>query len=120
MPQNALNSTDCFLELTRSIPGARGNNVEFFHKVRSVENWLETYFMAYLSLEFTEGMTQVANSGKKLLSGLSSEHLPISCSYEYKNKPVAGGFAWNKRVNVMSLTTRLLVIENGQSVHVEI
>lgn len=120
MPQNALNSTDCFLELTRAVSGARGNNVEFYHNIVSVEDWLQSYFMAYLSLEFTEGMTEVSNGGKKLLSGLSSEHLPISCSYEYKNKAVAGGFAWNKRVNVMSLTTRLLVIENGQNVYTEI
>ena len=126
MPQNKLNSTDAFLELTRGVPGARGNNVEFFKKITSVEQWLESYFMAYLSLEMTEGMTHLANGNKKLLSGLSSENLPISCSYEYNNDTAfqgtagAGGYAWNKNVNVMSLTTRLLVIENGQNCYVEI
>jgi len=121
MPQNALKSTDAFLELTRAIPGARGNNVEFYNKVTSVGSWLQSYFMAYLSLEMTEGMTDVANGGKKLLSGLSSEQLPISCSYEYTNDGnFKGSSVWAKNVNVMSLTTRVLVIENGQSCHVEI
>jgi len=67
----------------------------------------------------TKGMTDVANGGKKLLSGLSSEQLPISCSYSYNN--TAGtGITWSKNVNVMTLSTRLLVIENGQNCSVEI
>ena len=118
MPQNALDSTDCFLELTRAIAGARGNNTEFFTGIQTVEDFVSTYFMNYLSLEMTEGMTTEANGGKKLLSGLSSEQLPISCVYKYKN--LQSAFAWNKNVNVMSLTTRLLVIENGQNCYVEI
>jgi hypothetical protein len=91
-----------------------------------VEGWTEKSFMAYLSLEWTEGMTDLANDGKKLLSGLSSEQLPISCVYFYDNDQSFRGataatqYKWNKSVNVMSLTTRLLVIENGQNVHVEI
>lgn len=122
MPQNVLNSTDAFLELIRGVPGARGNNVEFYNKVNSVEKWLDSYFMAYLSLEMSEGMTDVANDGKKLLSGLSSEQLPISCSYTYNNQYTGlyNGYSWNKNVNVMTLSTRLLVIENGQQVYVEI
>ena len=124
MPQNALNSTACFLEFTRGIAGARGNNVEFFHKIQTVEDWMESYFMAYLSLEMTEGMTKLSNGGKKLLSGLSSESLPISCSYTYKNQVGAFGgtyrAGWDKNVNVMSISTRLLVIESGQKVYVEI
>ena len=119
MPQNAVNSAGAFLELTRGIAGVRGNNVEFYNKITSVETWLNSYFMAYLSLEMSEGMTDVSNGGKKLLSGLSSEQLPISCSYSYNN--TAGtGFAWAKNVNVMTLSTRLLVIENGQNCSVEI
>lgn len=121
MPQNALSSTDCFLELNRAVAGARGHNVEFYHAIDSVETWLENYFMAYLSLEMTEGMTPLANGGKKLLSGLSSENLPIACSYHYTNNSTfKGTMAWNKYVNVMSITTRLLVIENGQNVYCEI
>ena len=119
MPQNALNSTGAFLELTRGIAGVRGNNVEFYNKITSVETWLNSYFMAYLSLEMSEGMTDVSNGGKKLLSGLSSEQLPISCSYSYNNK-AGTGFAWDKNVNVMTISTRLLVIENGQNCSVEI
>jgi len=119
MPQNAVNSAGAFLELTRGIPGVRGNNVAFYNKINSVESWLNSYFMAYLSLEMTEGMTDVANGGKKLLSGLSSEQLPISCSYSYNNTS-GTGFAWSKNVNVMTLSTRLLVIENGQNCSVEI
>jgi hypothetical protein len=83
--------------------------------------FVENCFMAYLSLEWSEGMTQRALEGKKLLSGLSSEQLPISCSYYYNNDMTfKGTYAWDKTLNVMSLTTRLLVIENGQNVHVEI
>lgn len=123
MPQNALNNTACFLELTRGIAGARGNNVEFYNKIQTVEDFLESYFMAYLSLEMTEGMTTDARDGKKLLSGLSSENLPITCSYTYKNQVSAfsgGSYVWNKNVNVLTLSTRLLVIENGQKCYVEI
>jgi len=132
MPQNKLNTIDCFLELTRGLPGVRGNNTDMDlsyiqHNLQStVEGWTEKSFMAYLSLEWTEGMTDLANDGKKLLSGLSSEQLPISCVYFYDNDQgfrgatAATQYKWNKSVNVMSLTTRLLVIENGQNVHVEI
>lgn len=119
MPQNALDSTDCFLELTRAVQGARGNNIEFYSGIKTVEDFVSSYFMNYLSLEMTEGMTMEANGGKKLLSGLSSEQLPISCSYKYKNNGTST-YAWKKNVNVMSLTTRLLVIENGQNVYIEI
>ena len=122
LPQNALNSTDAFLELTRGIAGVRGNNVEFYNKIATVEDWLESYFMAYLSLEMTEGMTEVSNGGKKLLSGMSSENLPISCSYHYTNDSTGFGstLAWDKNVNVMSLSTRMLVIESSQNCYVEI
>ena len=132
MPQNKLNTIDCFLELTRGLPGVRGNNTDMdlsytsHNLLSTVEGWTEKSFMAYLSLEWTEGMTDLANDGKKLLSGLSSEQLPISCVYFYDNDQSFRGataatqYKWNKSVNVMSLTTRLLVIENGQNVHVEI
>jgi hypothetical protein len=125
MPQNELDTIDCFLELVRGVPGARGNNREFGLglgvSAETVEHFTETCFMAYLSLEWSEGMTELANGGKKLLSGLSSEQLPISCSYYYNNDMTfKGTYPWDKTVNVMSLTTRLLVIENGQNVHVEI
>jgi len=93
--------------------------VEFYNKITSVETWLNSYFMANLSLEKREGMNNVTNAGKKLLSGLSSEQLPISCSYSYNNK-AGTGFSWDKNVNVMTLSTRLLVIENGQNCSVEI
>jgi len=119
MPQNALDSTDCFLELTRAVQGARGNNVEFLSTLETVEDFVSSYFMNYLSLEMSEGMTLQANDGKKLLSGLSSEQLPISCSYRYKNNSNSA-YVWAKNVNVMSLTTRLLVIENAQNCYVEI
>lgn len=121
MPQNALKSSDAFLEVVRAVPGARGNNVEFYNQVETLEGWLETYFMAYLSLEMTEGMTEVANGGKKLLSGLSSEQLPISCSYHFENdNTFKGSMSIDNNVNVMTLSTRVLVIENGQSCYVDI
>jgi hypothetical protein len=136
MPQNKLDSTDLFLELVRGVAGARGRNVAWNLKShdatqqgQTVEVWLQSYFMAYLSLEMTEGMTELANDGKKLLSGLSSEQLPISCVYNYDNdtsflnSPPLGPavpYAWDKTLNVMSITTRMLVIENGQNCSVEI
>jgi hypothetical protein len=119
MPQNALNSTGAFLELTRGVAGIRGNNVEFFNQVTSVEKWLDSYFMAYLSLEMTEGIDDVSSGGKKLLSGLSSENLPISCSYNYNNES-GSGYTWNKNVNVMTLSTRMLIVESGQKCYLEI
>lgn len=119
MPQNKLNNEELFLELVRGLPGVRGQNTEFSKNIKSIPDWLTRCFMAYLSLEMSEGMTDVANGGKKLLSGLSSEQLPISCVYEYNNIG-ASGYAWNKSVNVMSLTTRLLVIESGQNCYIEI
>jgi len=136
MPQNKLDSTDLFLELVRGVPGARGRNAiwdikshDALQQGQNVEVWLQSHFMAYLSLEMTEGMTEQANDGKKLLSGLSSEQLPISCVYNYDNdtaflnSAAVGGataYAWNKTLNVMSITTRMLVIENGQNCSVEI
>jgi len=122
MPQNTLDSTDAYLELIRAVPGARGYNRELMYQDdMSVNKWLETYFMAYLSLEMTEGMTTLANGGKKLLSGLSSEQLPISCSYSVVNDTrFKGASTPDKTMNVMTLSTRLLVIENGQNVFVEI
>lgn len=125
MPQNELDTIDCFLELVRGVPGARGNNQDFDLgrgvAGETIEMFVEHCFMAYLSLEWSEGMTERALEGKKLLSGLSSEQLPISCSYYYNNDMTfKGTYVWDKTLNVMSLTTRLLVIENGQNVHVEI
>jgi hypothetical protein len=136
MPQNKLDNTDLFLELIRGVPGTRGQNArlnirshDHTNKGETLEVWLQGYFMAYLSLEMTEGMTQLANDGKKLLSGLSSEQLPISCVYTYDNDtsfhnstPATGvtKYPWNKTLNVMSITTRMLVIENGQHCSVEI
>ena len=125
MPQNELDTIDCFLELVRGVPGARGNNQDFDLgrgvSAETIETFVEHCFMAYLSLEWSEGMTERALEGKKLLSGLSSEQLPISCSYHYNNDMTfKGTYIWDKTLNVMSLTTRLLVIENGQNVHVEI
>ena len=46
----------------------------------------------------------------------SSEQLPISCVYTYTNN--TGSFN-NKQLNVMTITTRLLVIESGQQTYVE-
>lgn len=125
MPQNELKSEEAFLELTRAVSGARGNNAEFDSNIKTIGQWLSSYFMAYLSLEMTEGMTLVANDNKKLLSGLSSENLPITCVYKYSNDSViATRYTWgttkHKNINVMALTTRMLVIENGQNCYVEI
>ena len=57
---------------------------------------------------------------QKLLSGLSSEQLPISCSYQYVNNAKPAALTWDKNVNVMTISTRLLVVENGQNCYVEI
>ena len=64
-------------------------------------------------------MSEGVSTETKLLSGLSSEQLPIACSYTYNNDNIST-YAWDKSVNVMSLTTRMLVIQNGQNVCVEI
>ena len=118
MPQNAQNTTDSFLELTRAIPEMRGNKKhEMFNKIQTVDEWANTCFMAYLSLEMTEG---VKFDESKLLSGLSSEQLPISMVYKYTNNPIGSSDSWAKNVNVMTVSTRLLVVEKGQNCYVEI
>ena len=118
MPQNAQNTQDSFLELTRSVPEMRGNKKhEMFNKIKSIDEWANTCFMAYISLEMVEG---VKLDESKLLSGLSSEQLPISMVYKYKNKNLATGDVWAKNVNVMTVSTRLLVVEKGQNCYVEI
>jgi hypothetical protein len=132
MPQNVLDTESVYLENCRGLYPNRGHDgivsggfnnaagTTFTYNCNGdIVEFLQYYFMAYLSLEMTEGITPEAKMGKKLLSGLSSEQLPISCSYTYKNKG-ANSKSWDKSVHVISLTTRMLVIENGQSVHVEI
>lgn len=122
MPQNSLKNEEAFLELCRGM--ARDRGLTNFSKTEGngfgiMPTYLQFHFMVYLSLEMTEGVDKEAEFGKKLLSGLSSEQLPISCSYTYNNL-AAPGKHWDKSVNIMSLTTRMLVIQNGQNVYVEI
>lgn len=121
MPQNSLKNEEAFLELCRGMAKDRGltNFTLEGNGFWMMPKYLQYNFMVYLSLEMTEGVDKEAEFGKKLLSGLSSEQLPISCSYTYNNLP-ASAYVWDKSINIMSLTTRMLVIENGQSVHVEI
>ena len=121
MPQNSLKNEEAFLELCRGMAKDRGltNLALEGNGFGMIPKYLEYFFMVYLSLEMTEGVDKEAEFGKKLLSGLSSEQLPISCSYTYNN--IQGtSKAWDKSINVMSLTTRMLVIQNGQNVYVEI
>jgi len=117
MPQNKMNTTEVFLENMRAVSGLRNGNVELHPRILTVEDFQDMAFVSILSLEMTEGMTLQSNDGKKLLSGLSSEQLPISCVYTYTNN--AGSFN-NKQLNVMVISTRLLVIESGQQTYVEI
>jgi len=117
MPQNKMNTTEIFLENMRVVSGLRNGNIELHPHILTVEDFQEMAFVSILSLEMTEGMTLQSNDGKKLLSGLSSEQLPISCVYTYTNN--AGSFN-NKQLNVMVISTRLLVIESGQQTYVEI
>jgi hypothetical protein len=121
MPQNSLKNEEAFLELCRGMARDRGltNFAIEANGFGIIPKYLEYTFMVYLSLEMTEGVDKEAEFGKKLLSGLSSEQLPISCSYTYNNL-AAPGKHWDKSVNIMSLTTRMLVIQNGQNVYVEI
>ena len=85
MPQNKLNTTEVFLENMRAVSGLRNGNVELHPRILTVEHFQEVGFVSILSLEMSEGMTLQSNDGKKLLSGLSSEQLPISCVYTYTN-----------------------------------
>ena len=117
MPQNKMNTTEVFLENMRGVSGLRNGNLELHPRILTVEDFQDMAFVSILSLEMTEGMTLQSNDGKKLLSGLSSEQLPISCVYTYTNN--SGSFN-NKQLNVMTITTRLLVIESGQQTYVEI
>ena len=71
------------------------------------------YFCAPLSLEYAEN-----NDGVKLLSGLSSENLPISISRNYKN--IDGYVGFNHTANVLVCTNRILEVGTGQQVSVQI
>jgi len=117
IPQNKMNTTEVFMENMRAVSGLRNGNIELHPRILTVEDFQDMVFVSILSLEMTEGMTVQSNNGKKLLSGLSSEQLPISCVYTYTNN--VGTFN-NKQLNLMVITTRLLVIESSQQTYVEI
>ena len=44
----------------------------------------------------------------------------ISMVYKYTNNTLGSSDSWAKNVNVMTVSTRLLVVEKGQNCYVEI
>jgi len=84
--------------------GLRNGNVELHPRILTVEDFQDMAFVSILSLEMTEGMTLQSNDGKKLLSGLSSEQLPISCVYTYSNN--AGSFNNKQKADINPTETK--------------
>ena len=74
------------------------------------------HWVAPLSLEYAED----PEDNVKLLSGLSSENLPISISFDYTNKGTIGIDYSTFTANTLVATTRILEIGNGQQVSVMI
>ena len=74
-----MDTHECFLDLTRLL-GQKGSGHIMTDGMDTIEVFKKFYFSAPLSLEYAEN-----TDGVKLLSGLSSENLPISISWNYKN-----------------------------------
>jgi len=112
LPQNAMDAHECYLDLTR-LMGEKGSTHSMTTGIDTMAIFQTFYFCAPLSLEYAENQ-----DGVKLLSGLSSENLPISISWNYKNRDGYVGF--NHTANVLVCTNRILEVGTGQQVSVQI
>ena len=102
---------DTFLDTTRLL-GKKGDlSYEMHDQIEGIDEWSYYYFASPLSLEFSQDDDSV-----KLLSGLSSENLPISVSYNYEHRTISGGYIFEQDANVLVCTTRMIEIGNNQSV----
>jgi hypothetical protein len=111
VPQNPMSPTDCLLELIRMHNLKQDTADERLVKFDSIANFRKHYFVAPLSFEFSED-----KSPTKVISGLSSEGLPLAISFNYK----LSSAPTNTNANVLVVSTRVLTINNGAVVDVNI
>ena len=109
-----MDTHECFLDLTR-LMGEKGSTHPMTPHITNIRNFFRFYFSAPLSLEYAEN-----KDGVKLLSGLSSENLPISISWNYRNHENAQVLGFNHVANVLVVTNRILEVASGQQVSVQI
>ncbi len=115
LPQNPQDNTTNYLNLLR-LKGQKGKGTSFNGNINDLIGWQMYHWVAPLSLEYAED----PEDNVKLLSGLSSENLPISISFDYTNKGTIGIDYSTFTANTLVATTRILEIGNGQQVSVMI
>lgn len=113
VPQNAMGSPECLLELVRMHNQKQNSSDTRLTKLTSLPAFQRNYFVCPISFEFCED-----KSDTRIISGLSTEGLPLAISWNYKltAPPTAG----KVNANVMVSTTRILTINNGAVVDIEL
>ena len=113
VPQNAMGETECMLELIRMHNQKQNSSDSRLATLFSMANFKRNYFVCPISFEFTEDKTDT-----RVISGLSTEGLPLAVSWNYKltAPPTAG----EVNANVMVCSTRILTINNGAVVDIEL
>lgn len=111
VPQNPLKPTDCMLELVRMYDIKQDSSNGVVGGIADMANFRKHYFVCPLSFEFCED-----KSDGRVISGLSTEGLPLAISWNYK----LSGAPTNKNANVLVATTRVLTINNGAVVDVQL
>ena len=118
LPQNPQDNTDCYINLARLF-GEKEKQFVNIPEIDTLTVWEHCYFVSPLSLEYSDDFQDI-----KLLSGLSSENLPISIAWNYTNHtdlhPIIVAGLTAVTANVLVCTTRVLEISNGQQVSVSI
>lgn len=113
VPQNPMATPDCMLELIRMHNKKQNNSDTRLNKLTSLPVFARNYFVCPISFEFSEDKTDT-----RIISGLSTEGLPLAISWNYKlTTPPAAG---KVNANVMVSSTRVLTINNGAVVDVEL
>lgn len=113
VPQNPMGATECMLELIRMHNQKQNSSDTRLSTLYSVPQFKRNYFVCPISFEFSEDKTDT-----RIISGLSTEGLPLAISWNYKlTAPPSAG---KVNANVMVATTRILTINNGSVVDVEL
>jgi len=111
VPQNPIKPTDCMLELVRMYDLKQESGNLALGKMTDLACFRKHYFLCPLSFEFSED-----KSDGRVISGLSTEGLPLAISWNYK----LGVVPTNKTANVLVATTRVLTINNGAVIDVQL
>lgn len=113
VPQNPMQTTECMMELLRMHNQKQNSSDTRLSTLYSIPQFKRNYFVCPISFEFCEDKTDT-----RVISGLSTEGLPLAVSWNYKltSAPTAG----ETNANVMVTTTRILTINNGAVVDIEL